>query len=102
MSRARSLVIAIAAMVGLGGCGAGGGGAPAAQAPIKGGTMTVAVWQEPNTLYPYYATQTVAGLVYEIALEGLVQVTPEGNYQPVLAKEVPTTGNGGLKLPEAG
>ena len=98
MSRARSLVIAMAAVVGLGGCGAGGGGAPAAQAPVKGGTMTVAVWQEPNTLYPYYATQTVSQLVYEIALEGLVQVTPEGNYQPVLAREVPTTGNGGLKL----
>src|SRR5215471_14863473 len=98
MSRARSLVIAMAAVVGLSGCGAGGGGAPAAQAPVKGGTMTVAVWQEPNTLYPYYATQTVSTLVFEISLEGLVRVTPDGAYQPVLAKEVPTLANGGVKL----
>jgi len=98
MSRARSLVIAIAAVLGLGACGAGGGGGPAAQTPVKGGTMTVAIWQEPNTLYPYYATQTVAQLVFETALEGLVQVLPDGSYNAVLAKEVPTTGNGGVKL----
>src|SRR5215472_7895991 len=98
MSRARGLVIAIAAVVGLGACGAGGGGGLAAQAPVKGGTMTVAIWQEPNTLYPYYATQTVAQVVFETALEGLVQVLPDGTYNPVLAKEVPTTANGGVKL----
>ena len=98
MSRARGLVIAIAAVVGLGACGAGGGGGLAAQAPVKGGTMTVAIWQEPNTLYPYYATQTVAQVVFETALEGLVQVLPDGTYNAVLAKEVPTTANGGVKL----
>src|SRR5215470_16421830 len=98
MSRARSLVMAVAALVGLGACGAGGGGPTTAQTPVKGGTMTVAVWQEPNTLYPYYATQTVAQLVFEISLEGLVQVLPDGSYNAVLAREVPTIGNGGLKL----
>jgi len=97
----RALFIAMAALVGLGACGGGAGG-PASQTPVKGGTLTVAVWQEPNTLYPYYATQTVSTLVSETALEGLVQVTPEGNYQPVLAKEVPTTANGGLKLSSDG
>jgi len=97
MSMSRSLVIATAAMVGLGACGGGGGG-PSAQAPVRGGSLTVAIWQEPNTLYPYYATQTVSTLVTEIAQEGLVQVTPEGNYRAVLAREVPTNANGGLKL----
>jgi peptide/nickel transport system substrate-binding protein len=97
MSRARSLVVALSALVGLGACGGGAGG-PTAQTPVKGGTLTVAIWQEPNTLYPYYATQTVSTLVYEIALEGLVRVTPDGSYQAVLAREVPTTGNGGLKI----
>ena len=38
----------------------------------------------------------------EIALEGLVQVTPEGSYKAVLAKDVPTSGNGGLKLRPVG
>jgi len=97
MPRMRKLFIAMAALVGLAACGGGGGG-QTAQAPVKGGTLTVAIWQEPNTLYPYYATQTVSTLVYEIALEGLVQVTPDGNYQAVLAREVPTIGNGGVKL----
>ena len=97
MPRLRTLFIAMAALVGLGACGGGAGG-PTAQTPVKGGTLTVAIWQEPNTLYPYYATQTVSTLVYEIALEGLVRVTPDGSYQAVLAKEVPTTGNGGLKI----
>jgi peptide/nickel transport system substrate-binding protein len=97
MSGARSLVIAMAALVGLGACGGGGGGTTA-KTPVRGGTLTVAIWQEPNTLYPYYATQTVSNLVTEIALEGLVQVTPDGSYKAVLAREVPTSGNGGLKL----
>ena len=97
MARARSLVIAMAAMMGLAACGGGAAG-PTAQAPVKGGTMTVAVWQEPNTLYPYYATQTVSQVVFETALEGLVQVLPDGTYNAVLAREVPTTGNGGVKI----
>lgn len=97
MSNRRRLLIAMAAVLGLSACG-GGGGAPASAAPVKGGTMTVAVWQEPNTLYPYYAMQTVSVLVYEIALEGLVRVLPDGSYAPVLATEVPTSANGGVKV----
>ena len=97
MPTVRTLFIAMAALVGLGACGGAAGG-PTAHTPVKGGTLTVAIWQEPNTLYPYYATQTVSTLVYETALEGLVRVTPEGSYQALLAKEVPTTGNGGVKL----
>ena len=98
MFRIKSLVMGIVAVLGLGACGGGGGGAPSAQTPVKGGTGTVALWQEPNTLYPYYATQTVANVVYETALEGLVRVTPAGGYEALLAREVPTTGNGGVKI----
>jgi peptide/nickel transport system substrate-binding protein len=97
MQRLRILFIAMAAVIGVCACGGSSGG-QTARAPIKGGTLIVAVWQEPNTLYPYYATQTVSTLVYEIALEGLVQVTPEGNYQAALASEVPTIANGGVKI----
>lgn len=102
MSRPRSLMIAIAAILGLSACGGGGAGAPAARTPVRGGTLTVAIWQEPNTLYPYYATQTVATLVYEIALEGLVRVLPDGTYGAVLAREVPSADNGGVKLSSDG
>jgi len=95
-------MIAIAAILGLSACGGGGAGAPAAHTPVRGGTLTVAIWQEPNTLYPYYATQTVSTLVYEIALEGLVRVLPDGTYGAVLAREVPSADNGGVKLSSDG
>lgn len=62
----------------------------------------MAIYQEPSTLYPYYTTQTVAGLVYEIAIEGLVRVDPDSNYVPWLAKEVPTLKNGGVKVLSSG
>ena len=97
MSRARSLFIAMVALLSTGACGGGPTGTTT-QTPVKGGTLTMALWQEPNTLYPYYATQTVSTLVYETVLEGLVRVAPDGSYQPVLATVVPTTANGGLKL----
>lgn len=102
MSRARSLVAALIGLLILGACGNAGPGSQKAQTPVRGGTMTVALWQEPNTLYPYYATQTVSNLVYEVALEGLVRTDPAGNYVPLLAKEVPTLKNGGVKVSSDG
>ena len=64
----------------------------------RGGTLTVAIWQEPNTLNYHYATQTVAGLVLRVAVEGLLGVGPDGEYFAWLAKEVPTLQNGGVRL----
>ncbi len=75
-------------------------GAPASPTPgvSRGGTLTLAIWQEPNTLNYFYATQTVAGLVLEVAVQGLTGTDPDGNYIPVLAKDVPTLKNNGVKL----
>jgi len=67
-------------------------------AEVRGGTLTMAIWQEPATLHPYYGTQTVLSVVTRVAVEGLVRPDPEGNYVPVLAKETPTLKNGGVKL----
>jgi peptide/nickel transport system substrate-binding protein len=75
----------------------GGTASPSPQA-TKGGTLTFAMWQEPNTLHYYYATQTIAGLVLEVAVEGLARTDPDGNYIPQLAREVPTVKNSGVKL----
>ncbi len=78
-----------------------GGGQPSggpSAAPVKGGTLTLAIWQEPNTLHPFYGTQTVAQVVWEVAVEGLVRPDPDGNYVPVLAKETPSLKNGGVKM----
>ncbi len=59
-----------------------------------GGQIVYALYQEPQILNPFIATQTAAGETYTPVIEGLLNVDPEGNRFPVLAKEVPTVANG--------
>ncbi|HET8568446.1 MAG TPA: peptide ABC transporter substrate-binding protein [Candidatus Limnocylindria bacterium] len=77
--------------------GGGATGAPTgpAEAPVRGGTAIVAIWQEPSTLAPHYANQTVTDIVNYGVLEGLAETTNEGEYVPTLATRIPTVGNGG-------
>ena len=98
------VVFAALAMV-VGACGqqaAPGGSAPASASasggPVKGGTLIVAIWQEPAHLAPHYTNQTVQSVVLNPVVEGLLSSTPSGDYQPTLAKAVPTVGNGGVKI----
>lgn len=89
-------------------CGASApGNSPAASAaasgaPVKGGTLIMAIWQEPANLMPHYANQTVQSVVLDTVVEGLVKTAPNGDYVPVLAKEVPTLANGGVKVSSDG
>lgn len=53
-----------------------------------------ALYQEPELLNPYLATQVAAGEAYAFVIQGLLDVDPEGNRFPVLAKEVPSVDNG--------
>jgi peptide/nickel transport system substrate-binding protein len=80
----------------------GGGGAtgtPGVNAsPTRGGTVVLAIWQEPNTMNPFHGTQTVISVATLPVLEGLVRPDPEGNYQPQLAASVPTLQNSGVSL----
>ena len=70
--------------------------APAAsEAPTRGGTAIVAIWQEPATLAPHYANQTAVSIVNYGVVEGLATTNNEGEYVPKLAVRVPTVGNGG-------
>ena len=66
--------------------------APAAAAGDK--QIIYALYQEPEILNPYIATQTVAGEVGAFIVEGLLGVDPNGNRYPVLAQEVPSVANG--------
>ncbi|MGB5051807.1 MAG: peptide ABC transporter substrate-binding protein [Caldilineaceae bacterium] len=66
--------------------------APAAAAADK--QIIYGLYQEPEILNPYIATQTAAGEVSTFVIEGLLSVDPEGNRYPVLAKEVPTIADG--------
>lgn len=71
--------------------------APAAsEAPVKGGTVIVAIWQEPSTLAPHYANQTVTDIVNYGVIEGLAETTTDGEYIPELAAKIPTLANGGV------
>ena len=69
-----------------------------AAAPRRGGTIVFAA-QEPETLHPFRSTgsQTNA-LVYRLAVEGLTAVAPTGTPRAVLALDVPTVANGGVRL----
>jgi peptide/nickel transport system substrate-binding protein len=98
-----SIVLAAVALV-VGACtpapsGTPGTSAPgASEGPARGGTVIFAMWQEPTTLAPPYINQTIAGLVAQVAVEGLTRTDTDGNYQPVLAKSVPTINNNGVKV----
>jgi len=85
--------------------GAAGQGAspPGAQAttqpagpPKPGGTLRIAIYQEPAILNPYFNSQTVGSVVTNQLLQGLIRADENGNYVPWLAAEVPTVQNGGV------
>lgn len=84
-------------------CGAGQSVSPEAsepgasqEPPGTGGSVTIGLFQEPDNLNPYLAVQTASRVVRQLALEGLVEADPDGNYIPQLAAEVPTVENGGI------
>jgi peptide/nickel transport system substrate-binding protein len=80
------------------------GGAAEAEAPAEGGeamadeggekTIIIGFYQEPEILNPLVSTQTVANEITEFLIENLLAVTPEGEYVPLLAEEVPSVENG--------
>lgn len=74
------------------------GSTAATQGPSRGGTVIVAIWQEPTTLLPIYRNQTVAGVVGNAVVEGLTNTRADGEYEPELAKSVPTLANGGVTV----
>ncbi len=64
----------------------------------KGGTLSVAWWNEPSGLFPYVAAQLPARILSHFVVEGLVAVSPDAEYRPWLAKGVPTVANGDVKV----
>lgn len=70
--------------------------APQRSEAVRGGTLTVGLYQEPDNLNPFLAVQTASRLVRELVLEGLVDSGPGNSYRPQLATVVPTVKNGGI------
>ncbi|HEX9532875.1 MAG TPA: ABC transporter substrate-binding protein, partial [bacterium] len=63
---------------------------------MRGGTITFALYQEPELLNRYIGTQTSLSEVTIFTVEGLVDYNDKGEYFPRLATEVPTRQNGGV------
>ena len=68
--------------------------APAEEAGEK--VIIYGLYQEPEILNYYIRTQTVASEAARYMDEGLVHISPDGEYYAVLAKEVPSLDNGGI------
>lgn len=80
---------------------ASGSAAPApAGEPQYGGTVVVAYTAEPDTMN-VYSTHLLAD-VQNCMIEGLLVPNQDMEYEPVLAKEVPTLENGLIKLTDDG
>src|SRR3989442_8324535 len=62
----------------------------------RGGTITFALYQEPELLNRYIGTQTALSEVTTFIVEGLVDYNEKGEFFPRLATEIPTRQNGGV------
>jgi ABC-type transport system substrate-binding protein len=63
--------------------------------PQQGGTVTIAMYQEPSALLYYYDPAHPDFFMPMIG-EGLVGVAPDGSFYPLLIQSIPTKENGGL------
>jgi hypothetical protein len=71
----------------------------APDAGTKGGQILIGDWQEANQFNPFYITQVTEANVVSAAWASIVVTTNDYKYLPDLAKEIPTTQNGGVALP---
>lgn len=81
-------LLAAAALVGV--------GAGEAQAPKRGGRVTIVSPQEPRTLLPHFDLLTLSREVQRLVFDGLLALDDKGQYVARLAAEVPTVDNGGV------
>jgi peptide/nickel transport system substrate-binding protein len=65
----------------------------------KGGTVIFADWQEANLFNPYYYNQVTEANVAVATQGGLITSTDDFKYAPDQAVDIPTTDNGGVKIP---
>src|SRR5689334_5133642 len=67
-----------------------------------GGSLIIGDWQEANQFNPFYLGQVTEANVASAAWSTLVVLTHDYKYAPDLAKDIPTTTNGGVKVPGDG
>src|SRR3954453_21493022 len=64
-----------------------------------GGQIIIGDWQEANQFNPWYAGQVTEANVLSATTSTLVVLTNDYKYKADLAKDIPTTANGGVKVP---
>ena len=64
--------------------------------PKRGGTVIVAVWQEPEHLSRALRGTGIGNTITAFVVEGLIDADDKGENYPVLAEQVPTVENGGV------
>ncbi|HUP53879.1 MAG TPA: peptide ABC transporter substrate-binding protein [Methylomirabilota bacterium] len=67
-----------------------------------GGSLIIGDWQEANLFNPYYSSQVTEANVESATIASVVVFTHDYKYAPDLATDVPTTANGGVKVPGDG
>ena len=72
------------------------------EAGAAGGGLVVGDWQVANEFNPYYLRLATEASVASAAWASLVTLTGSNRYAPDLATEIPTTANGGMKVPGDG
>lgn len=72
------------------------------EAGTDGGTIVVGDWQEANQFNPFYLGQVTEANVASAVWSGLAGASHDYKYMPGLAVEIPTTENGGVKVPGDG
>lgn len=63
-------------------------------ASMSGGEAVILIPEEPATLNQYLSAAAIVRQVADATMAGLTTVDGDGNFQPVLAAELPTLGNG--------
>ncbi|HET7815654.1 MAG TPA: ABC transporter substrate-binding protein, partial [Candidatus Baltobacteraceae bacterium] len=79
-----------------GGTSSSGGTTAAAGGPHLRGTLRMAIPQDPKTLNPLMASNSIDGAVWRLMFEPLVSADDKGRPFAMLVSQVPTVANGGI------
>lgn len=77
-------------------CGPSSGGTSTTGGPVKGGSLTDALFEEPDSLLPELTGETFSYLVDQAIWSPLLYSDDKGHAQPGLLKEVPSVANGDI------
>ena len=72
------------------------------EAGVVGGSLIIGDWQEATAFNPFYLGQVTEANVASAVWAGLIVASHDYKYLPDLAAEIPTTDNGGVKVPGDG